>query len=84
MPQNITERLRVRVIDIVSEQFGVPREDITPEATLDDLDLDSLALVELSILLQEEFAIPPIEEELSMDDTFARFLEKLAAKAAAA
>ncbi|MQY07861.1 acyl carrier protein [Actinomadura macrotermitis] len=84
MSQSNIGLLRVRVADIISEQFGVPRESITSESTLTDLGLDSLGLVELALTLEEEFNIPFAEELISMDKSFGRLLEMLETKGAAA
>lgn len=39
--------------DLVHEFFGVPRHLLLPTATFDDLGLDSLALMELMVVLEE-------------------------------
>jgi acyl carrier protein len=47
-----------RVIDIVSNQLGVAKEQITPETSfINDLGADSLDTVELVMELEEEFEI---------------------------
>lgn len=47
-----------RVIDIVAEQLGVNKEQITPETSfVNDLGADSLDTVELVMELEEEFDI---------------------------
>jgi len=47
-----------RVYAIVSEQLGVEKESLVPEANLlDDLGADSLDVVELVMAIEEEFAI---------------------------
>ncbi|MCK8676090.1 phosphopantetheine-binding protein [Streptomyces lichenis] len=38
---------------ILTESFGVEADALRPDATFDELELDSLALVELSLLLEE-------------------------------
>ncbi|MET3616905.1 acyl carrier protein [Peptoniphilus olsenii] len=55
--------------DIICENFGVDREDIKPEANMqDDLGLDSLDAVELSMAIEEKYDIT-IE-----DDDFQNFV----------
>src|SRR5437660_186732 len=50
--------IEVRVADITSRQQGIPREKITPESRIiEDLNVDSLDLVELIITLEEEFRV---------------------------
>lgn len=47
-----------KVIDIVSEQLGVPKEDVTKESSfVDDLKADSLDVVELVMEFEDEFGI---------------------------
>ena len=47
-----------RVIDIVSQQFGVGKEEITLESSfVNDLGADSLDTAELVMELEEEFDI---------------------------
>jgi len=46
-----------RVKEIIVEQLGVREEEVVPEASfVEDLGADSLDLVELVMLLEEEFA----------------------------
>ncbi|HEX3997524.1 MAG TPA: acyl carrier protein [Pirellulales bacterium] len=50
--------VKERVIDIVAEQLGVNKEQITPETSfVNDLGADSLDVVELVMELEEEFDI---------------------------
>ena len=47
-----------KLIGIVSEQLGVPKEEITRESSfVDDLKADSLDVVELVMEFEEEFDI---------------------------
>jgi acyl carrier protein len=56
----IEERLR----RIISEQLGVDESQVTPEASFEeDLNADSLDLVELIMSLEEEFGIEISEED---------------------
>jgi acyl carrier protein len=50
--------VKERVIDIVAEQLGVNKEQITTETSfVNDLGADSLDVVELVMELEEEFDI---------------------------
>lgn len=50
--------VKERVIDIVAEQLGVSKDQITPETSfVNDLGADSLDTVELVMELEEEFDI---------------------------
>ena len=49
---------------LIAEQLGVDADTITLEATfVDDLGVDSLDLVELSMALEDEFGIEEMAEE---------------------
>jgi acyl carrier protein len=52
---------------LISEQFGVEPDSITPETSFkDDLGADSVDLVELVMAMEEEFKIGEVrEDELS-------------------
>lgn len=53
-----------RVRHIISEQLGVDENQVTPNASFEeDLNADSLDLVELIMSLEEEFGIEISEEE---------------------
>ena len=58
-----------RVRAIVVEQLGVEEEEVIPAASfVDDLNADSLDLVELIMSLEEEFASDAGELEISDED----------------
>ena len=53
-----------RLKKIVVEQLGVDEEQVTPEASfVDDLNADSLDLVELIMSLEEEFGAEISDED---------------------
>ncbi len=51
------------IVELLSEQFSVEPQELTMSTTLDDLGADSLDAVELSMALEEEFDLPPFEDE---------------------
>jgi acyl carrier protein len=54
----MASNLEQRLISIIVEQLGVDEEDVKPEASFsDDLQADSLDLVELIMSLEEEFGV---------------------------
>ena len=57
-PQQVEER----VMDAVAS-FGPDREDVVRDATFEELDVDSLDLVELGQIVQDEYGV-----ELKSDD----------------
>ena len=50
--------------DIIADQFSISKNEITPETSfVDDLNADSLDLVELTMKIEEEFDLPEISDE---------------------
>lgn len=72
-----------RVIDIIVEQLGVEREKVTREARFrEDLEADSLDLVELMMAFEEAFGGTIEDEEAQKIKTVGEvidLLEKVAA-----
>lgn len=62
------EQIEKRVVDALVE-FGADREAITPEATWEQLDVDSLDLVELGQIVEDDYGVELREEDLSKLDT---------------
>jgi acyl carrier protein len=57
MPQTVTRtEIQARVISAL-EEFGADPDAITPDATFEALDVDSLDLVELGQIVQEEYGV---------------------------
>ena len=53
-----------RLKKIIAEQLGVTEEELVPEASfIDDLNADSLEMVDLIISLEEEFNIQVSDED---------------------
>jgi len=60
----VTASTYERLKKIVVEQLGVDEEQVTPEASfVDDLNADSLDLVELIMSLEEEFGAEISDED---------------------
>jgi acyl carrier protein len=58
LPEETSVAVEDKVIGIVSEQLGVPKEEITSESSfVDDLKADSLDVVELVMAFEDEFEI---------------------------
>ena len=53
----MTDDVRARVVKIIAEQAMLDPDTIKPETTLDDLGLDSLAVVEVVFGLEQTFDI---------------------------
>ena len=58
-----------KVKELLVDKFGVDEGDISPDATFDDLDLDSLDLVEFALAAEEELGVRISDEEAEQLDT---------------
>lgn len=74
------EELHARVAAVLTDKFEIPAGQVTPGAVLNGLDLDSLAVVELVVTLQEDLGIQLGEEEVGGDWTVQQLVELLAAR----
>ncbi len=51
--------------EIIDEVAGVPADQVTPEKTfVDDLDIDSLSMVEIAVAAQEKFSVEIPDDQL--------------------
>ncbi|GAA3462776.1 acyl carrier protein [Saccharothrix longispora] len=66
------------LIVILTDTVGVPVEDIGPDTTSEQVELDSLALVELSVALEEKLGVAITERELKDLPTVGAIAELLA------
>ncbi len=61
----ITEEIRAQIKTIISNVTSIPAEEIPDAASFrDDLDLDSLSLLEIGVDMDYEFKLGLPEEEL--------------------
>jgi acyl carrier protein len=77
MDQQLFDRFKKCAVEVLS----VDASKITPEANFgDDLDADSLDLVELVMALEEEFGIEVPESELEGVDTIGKAFDLVTSK----
>jgi len=63
-----------RLKKVIVEQLDVAEKEITPEASfVDDLNVDSLDLIELITAIEEEFSTP--ERKLEIADEYAEKMQ---------
>ena len=63
------QSLAARVCQLVADQLRQPLEKVTAEAHLiDDLEADSLDIVDLTIAVEEEFSTDEIQLEIPEED----------------
>lgn len=51
--------------DMLVSSFNVPPDEVHPEATLEELELDSLDVVELAAVIKDRLGVQVSEEELA-------------------
>ncbi len=56
---------RTRIISIMVEQTGFERDRFAPEARLEDLNIDSLDIVEIIMAIEETFGAVISDEQIS-------------------
>lgn len=55
--------------EVLVGKLKIPADVVTPEATVESIDLDSLAAVELAMMLDKEFSLAITEDELLSAET---------------
>ena len=60
-----TEEIRTDLADIVNEVAGIPAEDVQLDKSfVDDLDVDSLSMVEVVVAAEEKFDVKIPDDEV--------------------
>jgi acyl carrier protein len=77
--ETIEQMIRETLVD----KFGVFGADLGPATTFDDLDVDSLVLVELAVILKRTFGVLLDVDELTAGLTVSQVAELVQAKLAA-
>ena len=54
-----------RLSELLVGYFGVEPDEVHPDATFAELDLDSLAIVEFALVAEKEFGVSIDEDEVS-------------------
>lgn len=71
------------LVDLLVHRFDVDPAKITPGATFEDLDIDSLFMVELLLVVQAELGVEIPDEAATPRDTIAKAAELIGAQLAA-
>ena len=73
--------LQERVAEIIVEQLGVSRGEVSPEASfIDDLGADSLDIVELIMAMEEEFDVEIPDDDAEKMQTIGDAINYLKSK----
>ncbi|MEV0694334.1 phosphopantetheine-binding protein [Streptomyces sp. NPDC050388] len=76
------EDVYTRLVELLTSTFGLDTDSISPTSTLSALELDSLALVELSVAAQEEFEVSIEDSEMGPESTVGQAAEVISQKTA--
>lgn len=70
-----------KLTDLLVDELGLEREKITPEATFEeDLEVDSLGVVELLMALEDNFDVKIPDEEAESITTVGQAIDIIEAK----
>lgn len=70
-----------RIIDIIVEQLDVNREKCVPEASfIEDIGADSLDLVELIMVMEENFNVEIMDDDLEKISTIQKAIDYIKEK----
>jgi acyl carrier protein len=75
------EQVQERVTEALAS-FGPEADAITPEATFEELDIDSLDLVELAQIVEDEFGVVLKGDDMKELKTVGDAVEMITARAA--
>ncbi|HEX7662409.1 MAG TPA: acyl carrier protein [Pseudonocardiaceae bacterium] len=74
------EEILTGLADIVEEVAGVPKDEVTADKTfVDDLDIDSLSMVEIAVQAEDKFDVKIPDDELANLKTVADAVNFIAA-----
>jgi len=54
---------------IIEEKIGIPRDRVTPDTVLEDIEVDSIALIEVALVAEEKFGAEVPTDDLSSAST---------------
>lgn len=63
------------IISVLADHLRVPEISVSDDKTLEDLGADSLDIIELAMLLEDEFGIEIADDDINIDMTVAALAE---------
>ena len=81
MPAVTSEQVETRVVEALSS-FGPDASQITREATFEELDIDSLDLVELAQIVEDEYGVVLKGEDMKELKTVGQAIDLIVERAA--
>ena len=80
MPAVTAEQVEARVIEALAS-FGPDADQITPSSTFEELDIDSLDLVELAQIVEDEYGVVLKGEDMKGLQTVGDAIDLVVSKA---
>lgn len=71
-----------KVVGMLDDKFGISADEITPESSFEELDLDSLDLVEFSMAAEDDLGVKITDDEAAELKTVGDAVRLLEAKGA--
>lgn len=73
-----------QLVDLLTNRLGVPEKELRDNASFEDLQVDSLVIVELLLIIKKEYGVLLQEGEITSDFTLPRIVDLLHSKGVAA
>lgn len=77
-----TDTIQARLTTLLAANFGMDVSELDPDATFAELKVDSVALVELAVVCEEDFGVKVRDDELTPQHTIATVAQLLTSKGA--
>ncbi|CAN5403443.1 acyl carrier protein [soil metagenome] len=71
-----------KIVAMLDDKFGISADEITPESSFEELDLDSLDLVEFSMAAEDDLGVKITDDEAAELKTVGDAVRLLEAKGA--
>ncbi|MFE2375967.1 acyl carrier protein [Streptomyces sp. NPDC059398] len=75
--------LHPTLVDVLTHTFKVPAAELRPEATMEDLEMDSLAVAELGVIVKETLGVDADADSAYKGATLGRISDFLTASTVA-
>lgn len=72
------DEIAAKLTEILTDQFGIPEDEIAPDASFEAMGLDSLDLVEVTLVIDEELGVKIPDERLPEIETPAQAVAVIA------
>jgi len=78
----MTTTIQSKLVHILDDKFGAAATNAVSDASLEEVGMDSLAIVELGLEIQKQFNVSIEEGEITPDTTISELTELVTTKGA--